>query len=472
MRVRVVVASASLAVVFGCAPPSAKDVAQETAAEVTSFARGALSAANSVNGLEAVTMMTKGYSVAVTGKATGATVPTTPQAATYDSQLNEVSKFLTDRIFTEANVESTEGSATIFRLMGDDLCTTNGSAQSNAQCIDYVTRMELRIKVSSPGSGAYDLTFLIGPNKVAPLVFRIRKDKSLALEADLAQGKAAAAHISSVIGQTVELPQVLEGVVQVMLEKTGAHAYKLSESVLSAVRVEMDRGGDTYKFSTAVATPLTSFGVDGDAKRITIGLGLGETEFTMPYTTSCSACTSAQKAPVTIHLGGASYAFDVTAGQTDFTITNLGLGDVTTWSSYNGTHILDADLNAASGRRFALNLKADTDGLPIISLSPQLDLSVKVLFSALAPAGYTVAPWLVDETYTLTAHDSPSFKLVERAGQSSGALKLIHGSLSLGTSKAGVQPVAVSAGQCVIGNSTLAPGAHELLGLFSAISCP
>jgi hypothetical protein len=453
-------AVAALGLALGCAPPSAKDVAKDTATEVTGFVRGALAAAHATNGLESVALMTRGFSTASTGQASQMSPPVSPAPETYDPTLDEISKFVTEHVFTEANVESTEGGATIFRLMGDDLCA---GTPPDASCVDSIDRLEVRVKVVSPAPGAYDFTLLLGAERHAPLVFRIRKQQSLTLEVELAQAKAAAALVASFTGSTTRLPRVAEGVLQVMLEKTGPRAYRLSESVLSAARLELDSDGATIAFSTAAAAPLSSIEVDGEARRMRFSLVLGETELSAPYHqlfSSAEGTSAATQVPVTVHLGGASYTFDFSAGQTEAVLSHLGLGEVTTWASYGGTRIFSADLNPHSGRHFELRFTPDADGLPIVSVNRELDLALEFHLSALAPTGATIDPWLADQTHTVKLDGAPSFKPVERVGQSSGALKLLTGTLRLGASEPGVEPVVVTAGQCLTSSSAPLDGGH------------
>lgn len=464
-------AVAALGLALGCAPPSAKDVAKDTATEVTGFVRGALAAAHATNGLESVALMTRGFSTASTGQASQTSPPVSPAPETYDPTLDEISKFVTEHVFTEANVESTEGGATIFRLMGDDLCA---GTPPDASCVDSIDRLEVRVKVVSPGAGAYDFTLLLGAERHAPLVFRIRKQQSLALDVDLAQAKAAAALVASVTGSTANLPRVAEGILQVMLEKTGPHAYRLSESVLRAVHLELDTDGATTTFRTAAAAPLSTAEVDGDARRMGFALSLGETELTAPYRqlfSSADDTSASTQVPVALHLGGATYSFDFSAGQTDALISHLSLGEVTTWASYGGTRIFSADLNPHSGRHFELRFTPDADGLPIVSVNRELDLALEFHLSALAPTSATIDPWLADQTYTVKLDGAPSFKPVERVGQSSGALKLLTGTLRLGASEAGVGPVVVTAGQCLTSSASAPDGGHPLSRL-SVAACP
>jgi hypothetical protein len=482
MKTRLLAVTALFAAA-ACTPPTPRDLAIDAAGEVRSMVHDALAAAQSADGIEPTQLLGRGYD-ALSGSDAGVTVTGNLNPTTTDPTFDRMSSFLTDRVFTDANIESTSGGAVVFLLKGATLCT-DGTSVADPTCVAQLDALQVRVRATAPGAGAYDLTLLIGARKVEPLTFKIRKGQSLTLEADLAQTKSALEALNAAFNsQPMGLPRVMEGLVQLKLTKNGAQDFTLSQSVLNAVHVEVDDvDGLTTTVRTAHADPLASTRFDGLARRMMASLAAGETDVVVPYrhmNSGSSVCFSdggctftpnPSTALLAMHLGGASSSVDVQAGQTDFTLAHVGLGDVQSWVDFDGQRVFSTDLNPASGRHFDVKVSSDTDGLPLFSVVPEFDLSAHLAFGPMRAAGATIDSWLdgEDDALTFNGAAAPTLKPVSRPGLS-GAMKVVAGTLSLSTSRAGVSPVVVQAGQC-FATTSVAQGAHQLLGEFAVVPC-
>jgi hypothetical protein len=223
---------------------------------------------------------------------------------------------------------------------------------------------------------------------------------------------------------------------------------------------------------TAAVTPMQALRLDGNAKRISYDLDIRTTVYSFPYADVAPMGKAGNR--MTYTFSGLSGSFSAEEGQKDFAIAHIGIGDATSAATLDGTTIFSADLNPSSGRHFDLTLTPDADGLPITKVSPELDLSAKFFFKPLVADLANVPSYYEDETYSvkLTGGGAPSVKPVKATATFPGGLKILSGSLSLGTSKAGFSPVIASTGSCLVSVSTPPAGSHPLLGHFAVQACP
>jgi hypothetical protein len=470
----------------GCSsPPSAKEVSDTTAARTSDMVRAASASARVMGDMSslkslgsAATVLQDTFAkVPITGSPStctdpngcsttslpGGTVSTDP--ATVDAQTALLEKYLRERIFTEANVESTEGDSTIFRISGDDVCTT-GTAAADASCVTAVDKLELRIRATSTSKDGLDLGFELGAKRTEPLVLSFGKD-TVAVIVDLAQSKDAIQFLSPDAAQ--QLPRVMVGKVELRLTKNGEQDLTFSTGVLDAIQVEMDQDGATHSFSTGKANPLSELRMDGVNKRISFDLNLGTTEYKGPY----GGTSSLSSQQVVYSVSGLSFAFSAQEGQEDFVIAHVGIGEAQSYMSLNGTKVFTADLNAASGRHFDLNLSKGADGLPLVRVLPEFDLVTKFFMAPLKADTLAEVPsFYEDQTYhvRLSGGSAPSFRPVEAntATGFPGGLQVVSGELSLQGKDASVT---VPAGKCLVSTETVAQGGHPLLGHFQTRDC-
>jgi hypothetical protein len=281
---------------IGCSnPPEAKEVAETTATRTSDMVRAASASARVMGEMSsfkslgsAVDILSGSFAkVPITGSPSTCTdpngcsstsvpiniVPTDPTAVDAETALLE--KMLRERIFTEANVESTEGDSTIFRINGDDVCTT-GDAAPNADCVKAVDQLELRIRATNTGKDGLDLGFQLGAKRDEPLVLSFGKD-TVAVIVDLAESKDAVVALAP--EAVAELPRVMVGKVELRLTKNGEQDLTFSTGILNAIQIEVDADGATHSFTTAKVSPLSSLRMDAASKRASFELNLGTTEY-------------------------------------------------------------------------------------------------------------------------------------------------------------------------------------------------
>lgn len=471
---------------IGCSDaPEAQEVSEITASRTTEMIRAASTSARVMSEMSSLESM--GSAAAILQKTFGAVplmgspstpctdpegcdsmpiinpVPVDPTAA--DAQAALVEKYLKERIFIEQNVEATEGDSTIFRIQGDDICTT-GERPADLDCVQVVDKLELRIRATRTDKDGLDLGFQFGPQRDEPVVLSFGQ-KTMAVVVDLGETKDTVQFL--VPAATAGLPRVMVGRVELRLTENGAQDVTFSTGILDAIRVEIDGERGTHSFSTAKATPLSELRMDANAKRLGFELNLGTTEYKGPY----GGTSSLSSQQVVYSLSGLSFAFNAEEGQDDFVIAHVGLGEAQSYMSLNGTKVFTADLNALSGRHFDLNLSQGANGLPLVRVLPEFDLAAKFFLSPLKVDPKAEVPsFYEDESYRvrLSGGGSPSIRPVDAntATGFPGGLQVVSGELSLQGKNASVT---VPAGKCLVGKQAVAQGSHPLLGHFEARDC-
>jgi hypothetical protein len=476
----------SLAVALGAVgcsdAPSAKEVSDATATRTGEMVRAASASARVMGEMsafeslgDAATVLQGSFAkVPVTGSPVTDPdgevsplpvnpVPTDPAVA--DAQAALLEKYLRERIFTEENVEGTEGDSTIFLLKGDDVCTT-GSAPAEASCVEAVDKMELRIRATNTKDDGIDLGFLIGPNRDEPMVLSFGK-KTVAVVVDLGETKDTVKFLAPTAAE--QLPRVMVGRVELRLTENGEQDVTFSTGILNAIQIELDKDGATHAFSTARAVPLTELRMDAKNKKVGFELNLGTTEYRGPY----GGTSPLASKPVVYSLSGMSFAFSAEEGQEDFVIAHVGLGDAQSYMSVDGTKVFTADLNPFSNRHFDLNLSKGADGLPTMRVLPEFDLATKFFLSPLkADPTAEVPSFYEDQSYRvrLSGGTAPSIRPVQANSTTGfpGGLQVVSGELKL---ESGGAAVSVPAGKCLVGTEVAAEGSHPLLGHFESRDC-
>jgi hypothetical protein len=139
-----------------------------------------------------------------------------------------------------------------------------------------------------------------------------------------------------------------------------------------------------------------------------------------------------------------------------------------------GTKIGELNFNASNGRKMDLTIKQLPGDQARFELSPRLDLSLAFRFKAVAAELAEAPPeYVLDETYTVSMSGA-SPVVVETVAKSMtgpGGFRMTAGSLNLSTSSSAAATVQVPTGKCLGENPDPAPGAHPLLGSFTAVDC-
>ncbi|MGZ3457402.1 MAG: hypothetical protein ACXU86_02735 [Archangium sp.] len=479
----------------GCSsPPKPQEVANTTASQSGAMVRSVGSSLRMMNQMsafsslgDAANVLTGSFSgVPVTGTpscgtpdtapcapttttTTTVTMPSPPDEATSEAQAALVEKYLRERIFTEANVEKTEGDSTLFRIHGVDVCS-DGTTTPSPDCVQAVDKAELRIRATREGDKGMNLELLVGPDLLEPMSLAFT-DNRVGVTLDLKGIKDTVQFLDA--EQAQQLPRVMVGKVELALTSQGAQDITFQASILDALSLEWDGTGGSYSFSSAKAAPLAELRAwqqDG-ANHASISLNLSTTEFRAPYTGSAAQFSGQQWV---VSLSGLSYEMEARDQSNELAIAHIGLGEAQSYVSLGDQKLFTADLNALSGQHFDLNLTKDAAGQPVVSVKPEFDLAMGVALAALASdPSYSVPSYYDNDTYRvrLSGGEAPSVRAVPANDATGfpGGLQVVSGELSLSATAA---QVSVPTGKCLVGRDTAPEGSHPLLGHFDTVDCP
>jgi hypothetical protein len=394
-------------------------------------------------------------------------------------------QYLTERVFTEANVESATRDSITFLLKGDDVCPyklADGStsllpadgATLDQGCVDDVNKLELRANASEPSAEGLDLTLMLGPDKAAPFTLELRLS-SVAVVVSL-DGVKSVLVFAKTLDSTTPVPRTLTGVVALKITFNrvvdGNVDVTFSSAVRQAVNVEVEDGHTpshgTIAIATAAKDPLASLQVNGIDKAVTASLDLGATTVSFPY-----EMQNGEYRPETIALAGLSYAFSVQDGQAGtFTISNIRLGDTETKVTLGDAKGFSANLDP---RHFAATFAADpaNSTRTIFTVDPQFGLTI---FVDNTPYGDSTDPADRNMTYSWSlsaATGKPQLEPYEYDDTSGTyperktAMKVVNGTLSLTD---GTLTVTVPQGKCLLEATVTSPTSH--VQKFTSGACP
>ncbi|HEX5748232.1 MAG TPA: hypothetical protein VFZ09_18480 [Archangium sp.] len=451
----------------GCQPP---DPEPEEVAEVTARRSGDLvrnmgtsmrtlsnfsalemltEVASSVGGLGNMSGGVQGMSITGMAEEAPLPVPGVPDETTSQAQAALVEKYLRERIFIEANVEETKGSSTTFRITGEDLCS-DGSTPADPACVAEVDRYELRIRATNKGDKGLDLELLFGPNRAEPLSLSF-SDVRVGMIVDLGGVKDTV----TLLSPETKLPRVMVGRVELALTSRGPRDVELQTSILDVLSLEWDAAAGAYAFSTAKASPLFETKVwqkDG-ANQARMALNLGTTEIRAPY--SGAKAEFAGK-PYVFSLSGLSYEMEAQEGSEALTVAHLGLGEAQSYLALGEHTLTTVDLNALSGRHFDLHVEKGADGLAVLSVRPEFDLSVFTdmgPLSAEADGGASSGGSGQSFHVRLSGGEAPSVRSVPANTSTGfpGGLQVVSGELSVAVNES---RVTVPATKCLVRERT------------------
>ena len=401
-------------------------------------------------------------------------------AATSSAQDDPLSKYLSQRVFTEANVESFDGASVTYLLGGADVCPyvlpdgnssllAVANATIAAECVSEIDKLELRVKAVEPAADALDLTLLLGSSKAAPLALELSTG-SIALVTSLDGVKDALESLRTV-DSSAAIPLTMAGSFDVKVtfnrEVAGNVDLTISSSVRQAVELEMQDARGTSGLTTAAKIPWASLQVDGIDRKLLANLDLGKTSFSAPHQTLSGAFKQE-----TATFAGLSFLFSGQDGQAgNFTISNIGLGDEETNVFLAGEKTYAANLDP---RLFAVSFGPDAanPSLTVFTVDPSFQLTdffdsrpyedsdpttagTSYIWSLTADVG---SPAVEPYAYL---RDAPYY-------EPGAAVKVVNGTLMLTD---GALTVTVAQGQCLL-DAGLAIAPTSKVQEYTSGACP
>lgn len=406
------------------------------------------------------------------------------------SDADSLAQFLSEEIFSDANIESSTSTSVTYALRASELCMMEEYTWPadpmadpiieevlDQECADTLAEFPVRFVVTSAHDGDLDIALEIGT--FSPASFAIYANE-LGVTVDLGETRAliVAAMEFMAEGNTAEVPEVMEGRIRAAAIRNAPQDYTLEFSILSPVSVRYTLEGETLALDMASADPAFSVRANGPAEELTMAYGFGAIDVSFPAawtggeSESCTTdelgnwdCTYEQTGPdhglFDLHMGGVTGSMLLNGVSEMLTLTGMGLGDSTTTFSIDGQPLVAVDLNADAGRTFDLTITSDADGVRL-AVVPSFNLVVALTMQNIADQISDLDAWLLNDTFSITLDgDAAPAILANDTG-----LQVVAGQLTVASNDFTVD---VGAGMCLVEDETVewVEGQHPLEVLMS-----
>jgi hypothetical protein len=441
-----------------------KNLGHEVSLRTASMVKGALKSSRAAENHAGLQTFTGGLNAlqqalrpGATGSPTNGSGYQAPPDST-DAQIDELARFLEERVFIEQNLESRYGGVLTYRIRGDVACAGMAASQRTT-CILQMDVLQPRVRVSVLPSDQIALMFLLGPTQAQPLDLLVGHD-SLTFTFNLDA-------ITSLlggggIGGTPAFKA--NGKVRFALSRSGED-YAFAMGIPSEVRLEVaDPQRGKFSFSTAAREFIASLRIEAATRTLSQEFDLGETHVSWPA--SAMGGTSYTGA-MALDLPGFSYAWSAAPGVSEVQISNIGFGDAQARWTLDGATLVGVDLNPASGRRLDLTFAQGAANEHLVRLEPELDVVVRFALGLLP--GQSSAAAFRDAEYRFRVADAkvPTLALLSDPS----AIKVLAGRLTFESLRTPVSTVSVEAGSCLGTRESSDPSA-SLVSQVQSQACP
>jgi len=466
----------------------------------------------------------------------------------FEESVKEFTDWLNDYVLVDSQVEASDGSSVVYLLDPDIFCKGEESEQppkvpegfeddesgntdepapdeeyyeeedsGEEECKDVLSKVQLRVKFVSYAEGDLDVDFLVGEEMYQAFHLELYKSV-LAVEVDLAELQSAVETLFDATaeeGETLDFPEVFEGVVRVELRKLATGEYQLMYQIKEAVKVVVDADGN--KFSVEVGPGTAKAIASKTDETVTIEVNAGSVTVKFPYqmmvdsmweeeeecgdgTDDCSGYEEEGEIPdeefppekqpaddiseegqapkvtgdVTLFIAGLTGSVELSDKTDSLTIKGLGLGSGTSYLKVKNDTVFSVDLNKNNGWRFDFTISMDGEDA-VIKVSPVFDLAIGFGFKFIEKDMKEKMEGFGNEIFRvlLDSASEPTVKFTEEA------LEVLAGKLTLSSTAAPKETIVVDQGQCLIPpedgedeEEGDGPQGHAILSEFSAGACP
>ncbi|MCA9514997.1 MAG: hypothetical protein KC635_08655 [Myxococcales bacterium] len=363
----------------------------------------------------------------------------------FDARLDDLADKLASEVFVAENVVSDDGMTIVYELPLSMVCWDE---ESRPECQARWADEPVRLAVSSRAEGELTIDLRVGDPPVAPMTFTVapeRASATVSLAPLLALLERTGALDAGDDGLAID---ELSGKVTLAIAKVGDHGVTVSAALDQALALRASGQGAVVTASVGRSTASATF--DAAARTVDVGLDVGAIALDAPFALLMgddgAGVSLATKLQVDVPGVTADLFVDDAAGTVD--VAGFGLGTRQTTVKVGGSTILALDLNPGAGRDVDMHLVALGDGAREISVSPSLELRVKLALASLASIepGFD-AGWANSETLTIRLDGAPAPTV--RSG-ADGVTEIVAGKLTYGSTAAPELGFTASAGQCVV----------------------
>lgn len=366
--------------------------------------------------------------------------------------LDELVQTLRDKVFTEENLESEDGTQVTYLLGSDVLCGDSTDTTVDTTCVEDAAKMQLRLRLTSPREGDVDVGILLSEQKRNPVTLELHQDR-LGVVLDLGELKATLDAVEA----PVEGLSQLDGKLSAELVKNADLDVSLRFNVLEQLTVVAGDAGEEVTVGLAPSSPTAELRLDGNARKVTGTYDFGAFNLTMPLGAFFSddeenyddlgnpIAPKTYTGLIKVLLGGLNGQLTLDGSSDVLGFTGLGLGDVSTTVHHDENLLFQLDINQDQGRRFDLQIQGNPDASPTLTFSPTLDVRLLLGFQHLVDQVPDIDALLLNDTLRFWFDGSdPSLQ----AGQ--GQVRVVSGTLHLDSQTAPQSSVSVPAGMCLL----------------------
>jgi len=404
------------------------------------------------------------------------------------ASIDSIMKELREKIFSKENLES-EGNGSVTYLLGPKtLCAsttvstptvstpggpsppqggtagTAGTASTptaepelDPDCVDQVSRLEPRLRLSSPSAGNVDVELLLTSSKLNPATLELYRDHA-GVVVDLGDIKSTL----DMLGESTGSLDSLVGKLGFEIRKNHELDYSLRANVLADVVVGMhDDLGNAVSYGVGASTPTAEVRLDGNARELLGSWDLGAITVKAPLNAFRDTFDPEQydsfgyPIPRPTYQGALEFLLAGIEGTATFdgnteklALSHLGLGDTSSTLKVDGNVLAALDVNAMNGRHFDLLVEKRSAGTSL-TFSPTLDTSLLLNFAPLANQISDIPPELMNDTLRFWLDgQSPSLEV------GGDQLKVLAGTLNFTNTYDPTQNVSAAPGQCVASSTS------------------
>ncbi len=410
--------------------------------------------------------------------------------------VTDVVDFLGQMVFVTGNlVGETEG-AVDYAASPDVVCAPDGrfgtgSVEDEQDCRDFLAEHALRLHVTRTACEDGDslrLELIVGGDpESTPIVFEVSPTR-LAATIDLAEG-ADTLRALGALDEEVLLEPAPSGQIRWEVALEGESGAFVRDTLPADVVLGYRMLNDPERFAMTLAggSVMLDLHADASTRKVTGSIDHGLMGVTM-LLSDFAVAFGAELAPdadpteiVEWSLAGMSASFSYDRATDALSITDLGLGEGRSTVRWRGQDIVTIDVNADSGRVFALDVTRNPAGDVLLGIEPGLEVVVGYAMAPVAELLVELPPFALDDTLTVRMEgESPSVRIlagsIDDVPSFNGVVTLellavTSGQLSLSSRASPNEDVVVPAGQCLL-EADPVTGEHPILRDFAAGACP
>jgi len=398
-----------------------------------------------------------------------------------NKSIDSLMKTLREKIFTKENLESeSDGTATYLlgpkTLCASDAATpisspgtpaptptpgTQGDSTLDPDCVDLMNRLQVRLRLSSPGGSNVDVALLLTADKRNPATLELYSDH-VGVVANLGEIKGTLDALGEDTGSLVSLAGQLE----FEIKRNAELDYSFLANVLEDVKIGVkDDSGEVMNIGIGKSTPTFELRFDGNARAVTGTLDVGPITVNGPLNAFRDVFDpeeyDANGIPVprptytgTVDglLAGIEAGVTLDGSKDKLTLDYLGLGDQTSTLKVDQNVVAALDVNPAAGRHFDLSLEKQGTGT-LATFVPTLDVSVLLKFAPLMAQIPDISPALLDNALHFWFEGTnPSVQT------GNDQLRVVNGTLHYTDAHDPTHDITAAAGSCVATNADTGTG--------------